>query len=142
MISGPEQDPRMSAAPLLSGVDAVTVPVPDLDAGIAFYRDRLGQPLLWRNDELGQAGLGLAAAGTEIVLSTRHPYAPTWLVASVDEAVAAMVAAGGRVVAARSDIPVGRLAVVSDIFGNELVLVDLSKGRYVTDQDGTVRGVR
>jgi predicted enzyme related to lactoylglutathione lyase len=132
----------MSAAPLLSGVDSVTVPVPDLDAGIAFYRDRLGHPLLWRDDELGQAGLGLATEGTEIVLSTRHPYAPTWLVASVDEAATAIVTAGGRVVAAPSDIPVGRVSVVSDVFGNDLVLVDLSKGRYVTDQDGTVRGVR
>ena len=131
----------MSAAPLLSGIDAVTVPVPDLDAGIAFYRERLGHPLLWRNDELGQAGLGLAAPGTEIVLSTRHPYAPTWLVASADEAATAMVAAGGRLVAGPSDIPVGRLTVVTDVFGNELVLVDLSKGRYVTDDDGTVRGV-
>src|SRR5215212_9573914 len=80
-------------APLLSGVDAVTVPVPDLDAGIAFYRDRLGHPLLWRNDELGQAGLGLTTRGTEIVLSTRQPYAPTWLVDSADEAATAVVAA-------------------------------------------------
>jgi hypothetical protein len=34
------------------------------------------------------------------------------------------------------------VVVVADAFGNELVLVDLSKGRYVTDADGTVRGVR
>jgi predicted enzyme related to lactoylglutathione lyase len=131
----------MPSMPLLAGVDAVTVPVPDLDAGIAFYRDRLGHPLLWRNDELGQAGLGTATPGTEIVLSTRHAYAPTWLVASADEAATAMVAAGGRLVAGPSDIPVGHLTVVTDVFGNELVLVDLSKGRYVTDADGTVRGV-
>jgi predicted enzyme related to lactoylglutathione lyase len=131
----------MSAAPLLAAVDAVTVPVPDLDAGIAFYRDRLGHPLLWRNDDLGQAGLGLGTPGTEIVLSTRHPYAPTWLVASADEAATAIVAAGGRLVAGPSDIPVGRLTVVTDVFGNELVLVDLSKGRYLADEDGTVRGV-
>jgi predicted enzyme related to lactoylglutathione lyase len=131
----------MRNAPLLSAVDAVTVPVPDLDTGLAFYRDRLGHPLLWRNDELGQAGLGLATPGTELVLSTRHPYAPTWLVSSTDEAVTAVVAAGGRLVAAPSDIPVGRLAVVADVFGNELVLVDLSTGRYATDRHGNVTGV-
>jgi hypothetical protein len=28
------------------------------------------------------------------------------------------------------ELPVGRLAVVADPFGNPLVLVDLSKGRY------------
>ena len=132
----------MSAEPLLTGVDAVTVPVPDLDAGIAFYRDRLGHPLLWRNDAVGQAGLGLSQPGTEIVLSTRQPYAPAWLVASADAAADAIVTAGGRVVAGPSDIPVGRLVVASDPFGNELVLVALSTGRYVTDDDGTVRGVR
>ncbi len=132
----------MRTSPLLSGVDAVTVPVPDLDAGLAYYCDRLGQPLLWRHDEVGQAGLGLATHGTEIVLSTRHRYAPTWLVSSADEAAAAMVAAGGSLVAGPLDIPVGRLSVVTDLFGNELVLVDLSRGRYVTDREGTVRGVR
>ncbi len=75
------------------------------------------------------------------MLTTRHPYAPTWLVSSADDAAAAMVAAGGRTVAEPSDIPVGRLAVVADAFGNELVLVDLSRGRYETDQEGNVTGV-
>jgi hypothetical protein len=39
------------------------------------------------------------------------------------------------------DIPVGRLAVVQDPFGNRLVLVDLSAGRYRTDATGGVTGV-
>jgi hypothetical protein len=39
------------------------------------------------------------------------------------------------------DIPVGRVAVVSDPFGNPLVLIDLSKGTFRTDHDGTVTGV-
>jgi hypothetical protein len=39
------------------------------------------------------------------------------------------------------DIPVGRIALVSDPFDNVLVLVDLSKGRYRTADDGTVLGV-
>ena len=39
------------------------------------------------------------------------------------------------------DIPVGRLAVVADPFGNILVLLDLSKGRYVTDTTGNVTAV-
>ena len=131
----------MRTSPLLTAVDAVTVPVPDLDAGLAFYRDRLGLPLLWRHDELGQAGLGLATQGTEVVLSTRLPYAPNWLVSSVDEATTAIVAAGGRRVAGPSDIPVGRSAVVADPFGNELVVLDLSTGRYRTDANGDVTGV-
>lgn len=132
----------MSDLPLLRGVDAVTVPVPDLDAGLAFYRERLGHPLLWRHDELGQAGLGLASQGTELVPTTRAPYAPSWLVSSAGDAVHAVVEAGGRRIRGPSDIPVGRLALVEDIFGNRLVMLDLSKGRYVTDERGRVTGVR
>lgn len=126
--------------PLLLGVDGVTVPVPDLDAGLRFYRDVLGQPLRWRNDEIGQAGLGVG--DTEIVLTTQHRYEPAWLVDSADEAAAAICAAGGRMVAEPSDIPVGRVAVVADPFGNALVLVDLSRGTYATDAVGNVTGVQ
>ena len=132
----------MSHEPVLRLVDAVTLPVPDLDQGLAFYRDELGHELLWRNDELGQAGLRLPDSGTEIVLSTRLEYAPNWLVASVDDAVERIVVAGGSVLAGPTQIPVGRLAVVADPFGNALVLLDLSAGHYVVDDNGQVTGVR
>src|SRR5687767_8484675 len=98
--------------PLLRGVDAVTVSVPDLDTGIAFYVDRLGQELRWRNDAVGQAGLALPDGTTEIVLTTHHGYEPNWLVESADEAAATFERAGGTVLSPPTDIPVGRLAVV------------------------------
>ena len=60
--------------------------MPDLDEGLAFYRDGLGHALIWRNDEIGQAGLRLPDGETEIVLSRHLPYAPNWLVSSVSEA--------------------------------------------------------
>jgi predicted enzyme related to lactoylglutathione lyase len=131
----------MRPSPLMVKVDAVTVPVPDLDSGLRFYRDQLGHPLLWRNDAVGQAGLGLAGSDTEIVLTTGQRYEPNWLVPSVDEAVRTVEAAGGRLIAAPSDIPVGRAAVVADPFDNVLVLLDLSKGHYATDDTGSVTGV-
>jgi predicted enzyme related to lactoylglutathione lyase len=131
----------VQTTPLLQKVDAVTVAVPDLDVGLGFYRDRLGHQLRWRNDEIGAAGLALPGSDTEIVLTTRLRYEPNWLVASADQAAAAVAAAGGRIIAEPEDIPVGRVAVVEDPFGNVLVLLDLSKGRYVTDDDGTVTGV-
>jgi predicted enzyme related to lactoylglutathione lyase len=123
----------MPASSLLQKVDAVQVPVPDLDAGLRFYRDRLGHQLRWRNDQIGQAGLAMPGSDTEIVLATGQKYEPNWLVTSAEAAAAAVQAAGGRLVAEASDIPVGRVAVVADLFGNTLVLVDLSKGRYGTD---------
>jgi predicted enzyme related to lactoylglutathione lyase len=128
--------------PLFQKIDAVTIPVPDLDAGLRFYRDSLGHELRWRNDDIGQAGLALAdTSDTEIVLTTQQRYEPDWLVTSADEAAEAVRAAGGRIVTEPFDIPVGRLAVVEDPFGNILVLLDLSKGHYVTDTGGDVTGV-
>jgi predicted enzyme related to lactoylglutathione lyase len=126
---------------LLQKVDAVTFNVPNLDVGLAFYVDRLGHTVNWRNDEIGQAGLRLPDSDTEIVLTTEHSYEPNWLVESVDHAVHDFVGAGGTVLAEPFDIPVGRVAVVSDPFGNVLVLVDLSAGLYDTDEAGNVTGV-
>jgi predicted enzyme related to lactoylglutathione lyase len=123
----------MSTVPVLRAVDAVTVPVPSLDEGLAFYGHRLGHRLLWRDEGTGTAGLALPDGESELVLTTRHRYEPDWLVASVPDAVAAICAAGGSVVVQPSEIPVGRVAVVADPFGNTLVLVDLSKGRYRPD---------
>lgn len=136
----------MRAEPLLRKVDAVTIPVPDLDIGLRFYRDQLGHEIRWRNDALGQVGLGLPDSDSEIVLATRQSaagraYEPNWLVSSADEAAEIIVAAGGRLVVGPEDIPVGNLVVAEDPFGNVLVLLDLSKGRYVVDQTGRVTGV-
>lgn len=127
--------------PLLRAVDAVTVAVPDLDAGLEFYRDRLKHDLVWRNDAIGQAGLRCRDGDTEIVLTTTLPAEPAWLVDSAERAADVIVRSGGRLVSPAVDIPVGRLAVVEDPFGNRLVLIDLSAGRYRTDPSGGVTGV-
>lgn len=144
-VPGREDASRLAAgAPrpaVLRKVDAVTIRVPDLDTGLAFYRDVLGHELRWRHDQLGQAGLALPDSDTEMVLTTRQGYEPNWLVASADDAAAAIAAAGGRVAVPPFDIPVGRLAVVEDPFGNPLVLLDLSKGRYAVDSSRNVAGV-
>ena len=125
---------------LLRKVDCVQVPVPDLDSGLAFYRDRLGHELVWRSDSA--AGLRLADADTELVLQTQRPQPEAdFLVDSVDRAVTELVRAGGTVLTGPVEIPVGRVAVVADPFGNPLTILDLSKGRYVTDADGNVTGV-
>ncbi|HET6873623.1 MAG TPA: VOC family protein [Acidimicrobiales bacterium] len=127
--------------PLLRYLDAVTVPVPDLATGLAFYRDMLGHRLLWRNDAVGAAGLALPVSRTELVLTTQHAYEPNWKVRSADQAAEVFRANGGEVIVEPEDIPIGRLAVVVDPFGNTLVLIDSSKGTYQTDDVGNVTGV-
>ena len=131
----------MSDRGILRKVDAVTVRVPDIDAGIHFYVEVLGHRVKWRNESIGQAGLELPEGDSELVLTTEHAYEPNWLVESVDHTVEVFRSNGGHVIAEPCDIPVGRLGVVLDPFGNALVLLDLSKGTYTTDDTGDVNGV-
>jgi predicted enzyme related to lactoylglutathione lyase len=63
------------------------------------------------------------------------------LVTDVDEALARFVSAGGEGLERPFDIAIGRCARVRDPFGNELVLLDQSKGRLATDAEGRVMGV-
>ncbi len=130
---------RQPESPLFKGIDCLRLPVGDLDEALAFYRDRLGHELVWRSETA--AGLRLAEGGGEIVLQTERPDQETnLLVASVEEAVESFVAAGGSVVAGPFDIQIGKCAVVRDPFGNVLVMLDMSKGRLVTDKDGRIAG--
>ena len=131
----------MSVPGILRKVDAVTIRVPDIDAGIGFYVDVLGHRVKWRNDAIDQAGLELPDGDSEIVLTVEHGYEPNWLVESVDDAVEVFRSNGGHVIAEPVDIPVGRLGVVLDPFGNALVLLDLSTGTYTTDETDEVTGV-
>jgi predicted enzyme related to lactoylglutathione lyase len=125
---------------LLRKVDCVQLPVPDLESGLAFYRDRLGHELVWRTETA--AGLRLADSDTELVLQIQRSQPEVdLLVGSVDQAATQVTRAGGRVVVEPFDIPVGRVAVVADPFGNPLTILDLTRGRYRTDTDGNVTGV-
>lgn len=120
-------------------IDCIQVPVPDLEAGLAFYRDRLGHELIWRTAEA--AGLRLPDTDAELVLHT-HITAPEidLKVESADIAAKQFEAAGGKVVVKPFDIQIGRAVVVHDPWGNELVLLDSSKGLLVTDEHGQIIG--
>jgi lactoylglutathione lyase len=129
----------VSPKPLLAKVDGVQLAVPDLEAALAFYRDRLGHEVIWRTDRA--VGLRLSASDTELVLQ-RERSAPEvdWLVDSVEVAAERFQQAGGEIEVPPFDIPIGRCIVVRDPWGNRLVLLDMSKGRLVTDSAGQVLG--
>ena len=128
-----------ASQPLFRKIDCLQVPVPDLEAGLAFYRDRLGHELVWRTATA--AGLRMPDTDAEIVIQTERPQVEAnLLVSSVDEAARRVVEAGGRLLAAPFDIRIGRCAVVADPWGNALVLLDMSKGRLATDEHGNVIG--
>jgi predicted enzyme related to lactoylglutathione lyase len=129
----------VTAEPLFRKVDCLQLPVPSIDAGLDFYATALGHELIWRTET--QAGLRLPDSDTELVIQTEERHEVDLLVYSVDDAVRRIVAAGGSLVIDAFDIPVGRLAVARDPFGNPLALIELSKGRFVTDADKNVTAV-
>ena len=125
--------------PLFRKLDNHLLRVADLDAAICFYRDKLGHRLLWRSDEA--AGFALPETDAELVVHLRIGPETDIVVADVDKAFALFLSAGGEGVHRPFDIAIGRCARVRDPFGNELVLLDQSKGRLATDADGRVIGV-
>jgi ADP-ribose pyrophosphatase YjhB (NUDIX family)/predicted enzyme related to lactoylglutathione lyase len=128
-----------NVGPLLRKVDCLALPVPDLDAAIAFY-ESIGQGLLWRTSTA--AGLRLPDSDAELVVQTERPLPETDLtVESVDEAVRRFTDAGGQTILAPFDIAIGRCAIVTDPWDNRLVLLDNSNGTFVTDDHGNVSGV-
>jgi predicted enzyme related to lactoylglutathione lyase len=128
---------QQTASSLFRKVDCLQIPVPDLDAGLAFYRDQLGHQLIWRTATA--AGLRLLESNAEIVLQAERPELEANLtVDSADAAALRIATAGGRIVVPPFDIPIGRCVVVEDPWGNRLVLLDTSKGLLVTDAAGNV----
>src|SRR6185295_1230327 len=125
--------------PLLRKVDCVRLYVPDLEAGIAFYRDRLGHELIWRTETA--AGLHLPETDAELVLQTEEQRQEVdFLVNSADKSATIIEQSGGRVIVPPFDIQIGRCVVVEDPWGNPLVLLDASKGLLKTDIDRKVVG--
>ena len=125
-------------APLIRKVDSLQLRVADIDAALEFYRDRLGHALVWRTETA--AGLAMADGDAELVLQSERETELDLLVESADAAAERFVEAGGSLVAGPFDIQIGRAAVVEDPWGNRLVLLDMSKGRLVTDAEGNVTG--
>ena len=124
---------------LIRKVDCVRLYVPDLEAGLTFYRDQLGHELIWRTATA--AGLRLPETDAELVIQTEEQRQEIdLLVDSADEAAKFIQQAGGKVIVPPFDIQIGRCVVVEDPWSNPLVLLDMSKGSLTTDAEGNVTG--
>jgi lactoylglutathione lyase len=126
--------------PLFRKLDNLLLRVADLDAAISFYRDRLGHRVLWRSEEA--VGFALPDTDAELVAHLNIGPETDVVVHDVDEAFAVFLSAGGEAVQPPFDIAIGRCARVRDPFGNELTLLDQSKGTLATDHYGRVIGVK
>jgi lactoylglutathione lyase len=122
-------------------IDCIQLYVSDLEQALEFYCDRLGHQLVWRSKV--DAGLRMAKAECEIVLQTRRPGLEVdFLVADAEEAAEAFARAGGKIKVPPFDIQIGRCAVVTDPWGNDLILLDMRNGRLVTDNQRNITGVK
>ena len=122
---------------LFQKVDCLSLPVPDLDAGLAFYSEHLGHELIWRSSKA--AGLRLPDSNAELVLHTDdRPLETDLSVESVPQALERFTAGGGKVLAGPFDIQIGLCAVVADPWDNVLVILDASKGLLRVDKNKRV----
>lgn len=130
-------DARYDDVPVLKKINAVLVKVPSIQEGLDFYREQLGLQTFWKKDDIAAVRLG----DSQLVLSTTFDPETNILVESAQHAADVFVKAGGKIVSPPEDIPVGKLVVVEDAFGNRLTLLDFSKGFYTMDESGNVTGV-
>lgn len=130
-------DARYDDVPVLKRINAVLVKVPSIQEGLDFYREQLGLQTFWKKEDMAAVRLG----DSQLVMSTTLDPETNILVESVEHAVSVFEKAGGKVISPPEAIPVGKLVVVEDAFGNRLTLVDFSKGFYAIDEAGNVTGV-
>lgn len=127
-------------AELFKNVDCIELYVSDLDEGIKYYCDSMGLKLLWRAET--SAGLGMEDDVAEIVIQTdRKRMNVDFKVESVADSIEMITNAGGKIIYGPFDIPIGKCAVIQDKWENEYVILDMTKGKYVTDESGNVVGV-
>jgi lactoylglutathione lyase len=136
-VTSKQPSKRTPAEALFRKVDCLSIPVPDLDAALAFYSGNLRHELIWRSDTA--AGLRLPDSSAELVLHTDdRPMETDLSVESVPEALEKFTSAGGKVLAGPFEIPIGLCAVVSDPWDNALVILDVSKGHLRVDENRRV----
>jgi predicted enzyme related to lactoylglutathione lyase len=127
------------AEPLFQYIDCLNLPVVNLEKALEFYRDKLGHSLIWKTEH--SAGLRLPDGKSELVIrTTPRPPETDIKVKSVIDASKRFVEAGGSIIVEPFNIQIGKCVVVEDPWGNQLVLLDSSKGTLVTDDQGNVIG--
>lgn len=124
---------------LFQNVDCVSFYVDNLDKGIKFY-EALGLKLLWK--ATNSCGLGLSNDITELVLVTEHNPVAQFKVEKVLDAIKELDKAGAKVIYGPFRIDIGNCAVIEDPWKNTYCILDMTNGKYTTDLNGNVTGVK
>ena len=124
--------------PTFKGVDCYLLKVSNLEDGINFYVNQLGHTLNWKTEI--SAGLLMGDSDVELVLNTEFGPETDLLVDDVHEAYERLIKAGAKSRKEPFEIQIGLCAVLEDPWGNELVILDLSKGLLKMDENKNVIG--
>lgn len=124
---------------LFKKIDCIQLYVHNLEKGLEFYCNSLGLKVIWKTETA--IGLGMDDAVTEIVIQNeRKDQEIDIKVKNVIEAIEIIETAGGEVVYGPFDIKIGKCAVIKDPWDNQYVILDSSKGTFITDDNGNIIG--
>ncbi|HPF17364.1 MAG TPA: VOC family protein [Thermotogota bacterium] len=122
---------------LFQNIDCIQLYIPDLEAGIDYYCNQLGLKIIWKTETA--VGLGMAEGLAEIVIQNERKEMEIDIkVNSVAEAIKEIVQAGGTILSGPFDIKIGKCAVVKDPWDNQYVILDSTKGTFITDDAGNI----
>jgi len=104
--------------------------VADLDASSKFYSEVLGLRQVWRDDKHHMVGFVFPESDSEIVIHM-NPDIPnpdfSFLVDNVEDFVNDFREQGYKVLREPFDVRPGKFAVLSDLDGNVINIIDLTK---------------
>ena len=124
---------------LFKKLDCLRIYVPDLNKGLKYYHEYLGLKIKWKTER--EIGLLMEDGIGELVIQDKDKREETDIkVDSVLEAIPIIEKAGGKVIHGPFDIKIGKCAVVEDPWNNKMVILDSTKGTFVTDDDGNILG--
>ena len=119
-------------------IDNIRIYVPNLKKGVEYY-ESLGLSIKWKTED--SVGFVMEDAVSELVIQTKDKWNETDIkVLDVLYAIEKVKKSGGSVSVEPFDIPIGKCAVISDPWGNEMVILDSSKGTFFTDKNANVIG--
>jgi lactoylglutathione lyase len=124
---------------MFENVDCLRFHVENLEEGIKYYNEKMGLQIAWKMEHA--VGFLMNDKKTEIVIQNFDKRVETDVkVQSVIEVVEKVKQSGGRIILGPFDIEIGKCAVIEDPFGNQMTILDMTKGIFITDDKGNVIG--
>lgn len=123
-------------APAIGRLEYLYVGSAHVEKDLAFYRDVLGARVVWDFSDFGTrvAGVELGPRPPLYILAGHRParsVLPIYLVERLDAAERALRARGWRDDGGRVEVPDGPVRIVTDPSGNEVGLLESTRGRVL-----------